>query len=101
MKNITNNNIKTLKEIVNLLRDNGFEISKKERYYNGSNYGEKYSIIGSDDVDGKTPYMGIPTKLKSQGFIMKKNILQNFFYHNGNGFDTTKDINIFLRAIGK
>jgi hypothetical protein len=45
--------------------------------------------------------MGIPTKVKSQGFITKRGILQNFFYHTGDGFETTKDINKFLSALGK
>ena len=95
-----NNNMKT-KEIIELLNSKGIKVSKKENFYNGANYGEKYTIIGSSDVDGKTPYMGIPTKVKSQGFITKRGVLQNFFYHTGDGFETTKDINKFLSALGE
>ncbi len=92
---------KTVKEIVRILNKYDIKVSPKENFYNGANYGEKYTIIGSDDVDGKTPYMGIPTKVKSQGFIIKKGVLQNYFYHTGNGFETTNDFNEFLRALGK
>jgi hypothetical protein len=100
-ENIININKMNAKEIIQQLDNIGIKVSKKENFYNGSNYGEKYSIIGSDDVDGKTPYMGIPTKVKSQGFITKKGVLQNYFYHTGNGFETTKDFNEFLRALGE
>lgn len=89
------------KEIIQLLNSKGIKVSKKENFYNGSNYGVKYKIIVSSDVDGKTPYMGIPTKDKSQGFIIKRGVLQNFFNHTGDGFETTKDINKFLSALGK
>jgi hypothetical protein len=88
-------------EIVGILNTHGIKVSPKENFYNGANYGEKYTIIGSDDVDGKTPYMGIPTKVKSQGFITRNGILQNYFYHTGDGFETTKNINEFLSALGK
>jgi hypothetical protein len=100
-ENIINTNKMGVKEIIQQLNDRGIKVSKKENFYNGANYGEKYTIIGSDDVDGKTPYMGIPTKVKSQGFITKKGVLQNYFYHNGDVFKTTKDFNEFLRALGK
>jgi hypothetical protein len=92
---------KTVKEIVRILNKHDIKVSPKENFYNGANYGEKYTIIGSDDVDGKTPYMGIPTKVKSQGFITRNGILQNYFSHTGNGFETTKNINEFLNALGK
>ena len=36
-----------------------------------------------------------------KGFITKRGILQNFFYHTGDGFETTKDINKFLSALGE
>lgn len=87
------------KEIIELLNSKGIKVSKKENFYNGANYGEKYTIIGSSDVDSKTPYMGIPTKVKSQGFITKRGVLQNFFYRTGGGFETTKDINKFLSGL--
>lgn len=87
------------KEIIELLNAKGIKVSKKENFYDGSNYGEKYTIIGSSEVDGKTPYMGIPTKVKSQGFITKRGVLQNFFYNNGDGFETTKDINKFFEEL--
>lgn len=92
---------KTVEEIVAVLSKYDIKVSKKRNFYNGSNYGEKYTIIGSDDVDGKTPYMDIPTKVKSQGFITRNGILQNYFFHTGEGFETTKNINEFLRALGK
>lgn len=92
---------KTVKEIVAVLNKYGIKVSGKENFYNGSNYGETYTIIGSDDVDGKTPYLGIPTKVKSQGFITRNGILQNYFFHTGKGFETPKNINEFLRALGK
>ncbi len=37
-----NNNMKT-KEIIELLNSKGIKVSKKENFYNGSNYGEKYT----------------------------------------------------------
>jgi uncharacterized protein with GYD domain len=95
------NEPKTVKEIVAVLNKYGIKVSGKENFYNGSWYGEKYTIIGSSEVDGKTPYMGIPTKVKSQGFITKRGVLQNFFYHTGDGFETTKDINKFLSAVAE
>jgi hypothetical protein len=91
----------TQEEIVGILNKYRIKVSPKENFYNGANYGEKYTIIGSDDVDGKTPYMGVPTKVKSQGFITRNGILQNYFYHTGDGFETTKNINEFLSALGK
>jgi len=97
---IKTSNMKT-KEIIDILNSKGLKVSKKENFYNGSGYGEKYIIIGSEDVDGKTPYLGIPTKVKAQGFITKNSVLQNYFYYIGGGFETTKDINEFLRALGK
>jgi hypothetical protein len=84
-------------EIIALFNSKGIKVSKKEKFYNGAWYGEKYTVLGSSDIDGVTPYMGIPTKLKSVGFITKSGILQNFFYHTGNGFKTTSDINKFLK----
>jgi hypothetical protein len=90
--------MKALK-IIKLLNSKGIKVSKREGFYNGSDYGEKYTIINSSYVEGKTLYMGIPTKVKSQGFIIKRDILQNFFYHTGDGFKTTENINEFLRRI--
>jgi len=87
--------------IIYVLGKYDIKVSGKEDFYNGANYGEKYTIIDSDDVDGKTPYMGIPTKVKSQGFITRNGKLQNYFFHTGEGFETTKSINEFLRALGK
>lgn len=84
-----------VKEIIEILSSKGVKISKKESFYNGANYGERYTIVGSFNIDGYTPYMGIPTKVKSHGFIARNGILQNFFYHNGNEFEITKDINKF------
>lgn len=88
------------KEIIALLKSKNIKVSKKENYYYaGGIFGEKYTIIGSSEVDGKTPYMGIPIKVKTQGFNTKKGVLQNFFYHTGDGFEVTKDINKFLSKI--
>lgn len=92
---------KNVKEIVNVLSKYGIKVSKKENFYNGSSHGEEYTIIGSDDVDGKTPYLGIPIKVKSEGFITRGGILQNYFFHTGEGFELTKNINTFLRALKK
>lgn len=92
---------KTVKEIVRVLNNHNINVSPKEKFYNGSGYSEKYTIIGSDDVDGKTEYLGVPTKVKSQGFITKNGVLQNFFNHNGDGFDTTTNIDEFLKWIEK
>lgn len=101
-KSITENvepQYRTVKDIIRFLNSNGLEVSKKENFYNGSNYGEKYSIVGCKEVAGKTSYLGIPTMVKSQGFITRNGILQNFFCHNGSGFDTTTDINEFLNWV--
>jgi hypothetical protein len=92
---------KTVKEIVGILNKYDIKVSPKEKFYNGSNYGEKYTIIGSGDVDGYTPYLGIPIKVKAQGFITRNGILQNYFFHTSDGFETTKSINEFLSALGK
>ncbi len=92
---------KTVKEIMGILTKNNIKVSSGEDFYNGSGYAKKYTVIDSDDVDGKTAYLGIPTKVKSQGFIIKNGVLQNYFYHTGEGFETTKDINEFLKALGK
>ena len=97
---IINNNMKA-KEIIKLLNSKDIKVSKGENFYNGSSYGKKYTIIGSSDVDGKTPYLGIPVKVKAQGFITKEGRLHNFYYHTGKCFETTKDINEFLRVLGK
>lgn len=92
---------KTVKEIIGILNKYGIKVSPKENYYTTGSYGERYTIINSTDVDGKTSYLGIPTKVKSQGFITRNGILQNYFFHTGNGFETTKNINEFLKALGK
>lgn len=105
IRKIINENIEfeptTVKEIVGILNKFGIKVSKKEYFYDGSGYGEEYTIIGSDDVDGRTSYLRIPTKVKSQGFISKNGILKNYFFHTGNGFEITKSINEFLKALGK
>lgn len=87
--------------IIKILNNKGIKVSPKEVYYNGSGYREKYDIIGSNDVDGWTHHFGAPSKIKAQGFICKNGVLQNFFSHNGSGFDTFIDINDFLKAIIK
>ncbi len=94
-----NTDIVKVKEIISLLNSKGIKVSKKEDYYNGSGYRERYSIIGSDDIDGYTSYSSTPIKVKSHGFITKDGILQNFFYHTGERFEITKDINTFLISL--
>jgi hypothetical protein len=93
---------RTVKEVVAVLNKYGIKVSDKENYYSmGDGYGEKYTIIGSDDVDGRTSYGYIPIKVKSQGFNTKKGILQNYFFHNGDGFELTRKISEFLKMLGK
>ena len=93
-ENLSLGNIKTI------LYNNGIKnISEPESFYDGSGYGEKYVIIDSEKVNGKTPYMGIPTKVNSQGFILKNGELKNFFAWNGSGFDTFTNIDDFLNAV--
>lgn len=99
-ENFYPNNMRA-KEIIEILNSKGIKVSKKENFYASGRYGEKYSIIDSPDVDGKMPYLGIPVKVKSQGFITIRGVLQNFFYHTGDGFDTTNDLNKFLSILGK
>lgn len=87
------------KDIIQILNNNGIKVSKKQYYYDGSGYKEKYEIVDSVEVGGVTEYLGIPIKEKAQGFITKNGILQNFYYHNGKGFETTKNIDEFLKNI--
>jgi hypothetical protein len=87
-------------EIIDILNVNEIKVTTKEKSYNGSYYIEKYSIVDSDIVSSKT-YDYLPTEVRSQGFITKKGVLQNFFYHNGEGFVTTSDINVFLKVVKK
>jgi hypothetical protein len=86
-------------EIITALGLFGIRVSKKENDFNGSSYIERYTLIDSDWVDGFTSYLGVPIKVKTQGFICKKGVLQNFYYHNGKGFETPTDIDTFLKNI--
>lgn len=90
-----------VKDITSALSLFGVKVSSKEDFYNGSGYRERYTIVGCDEVDGYTSYLGLPTKVKTQGFITKKGVLQNFYYHTGTGFVTTQDIDLFLKEILK
>ncbi len=56
---------KTVKEIMGILTKNNIKVSSGEDFYNGSGYAKKYTVIDSDDVDGKTAYLGIPVVMRS------------------------------------
>ena len=86
--------VRNISDIIDILAEHGIRLSKKQSFYNRANY-----AIGAEDVEGKSDYLHIPIKVKSQGVIVKNGILQNFYYHTGDEFATTRDIHEFIRAV--
>jgi hypothetical protein len=91
--------VKNLSEILDTLKDTGIKISKPTWFYNGSNYGQRYVVIDSGEIEGRSDYLGVPIMKKKEGFIAKNGMLQNFYFHNGEEYLTSKDINWFINKI--
>jgi len=91
--------VKNLSEILDTLKDTGIKISKPTWFYNGSNYGQRYVVIDSGEIEGRSDYLGVPIMKKKAGFIAKNGMLQNFYFHNGEEYLTSKDINWFINKI--
>ena len=89
----------TPKEIITKLNSFGIRVNKPENFYITGSYGKRYSISNSILVDGYTPYYNIPTKVTSQGFIFHSEKFSNFFWHDGNEFQTSKNIDEFIKQI--
>lgn len=66
--------------------DIDLDIKSKELFYNGSGYRARYGLA-TDMVEAQSSQKFI-VKIPSAGFIANGNKIENFYMHNGEGFDT-------------
>lgn len=88
-------NIKQIKQLLGKI-----PVSNGKTYYNGSGYRKDYQITSTPLIESRTSYMKIPVMTHSAGFITtEKGELCNFYWHDGEGFQTTKDIDLFITKV--